>query len=917
MNKYTIHFFLLFFLLLSVNINTAWASDIAPAPCTYNVINGWTQTINIQCSQDINFNGASIQFTVDNPSGLSNLNSVWGFINLPRYPMNPYLKLNGNTVTLDLTFEIDPVILKANTPTYISYSTNNNVNVTSFALYPPGSAKSSGTLTFSKSTSSDPLPDDVTIHIAGISNPFSTDIHFPAQTTLTNIPFGAYQLSAKGSVNGQPVVIGVTPNQVALDDTHTSVPVTLSYTSTAASLTIYLPTSKPSDVTSNTIMAHVLDPNNMDHPISVPWNSSATLNGLVAGLTYKLSADAMNGQQYRYQFTFYPSSIVAQKGQNAATIGVTSSPIPTGKVDVNIIGLPPNQPTSLFFTNLVNQNTLTFNNVLNGFHEYVLPVGNYNLSAQVIFANGNRYGVNPITLTVQPNATTTANLQFIATPVKGVNGWPNYIAMGAVTDDSTSVTNSLKTRPVDAIFKYAGFGGNGDPGQIIYPIFTMQTADQAKTLTTYYQQNNTFRLVKPVMVVYTAQMSGGVSYTDFEFNNLVMHYINLIMESQKIQSYKTTDNPFPGSIVLNPDLLGMVQQQNLIPALNSAISKVSLQKALQTAVCFATHTITTPYGQNLNYDQLFQAIRSQTTDNWSAMSIWDQYKMRYFNDCMANPTVPPSIIIPNFTNDFPGWVESTNWLIRQLAPNVTFGWQENLWATGTANWVHANYDSVTLKTKFADPTVATINAAHAYSGTYRPDFIVFDKYEMDTIPSAVSVGYLYNARDWSNVLSYAKNISESLGSVPVMLWQIPGSHLQVNNDIDTRTGRASTEPDYFFADATNPLPNLKSYISTITLPTAIYGYSNIVTYLSMDELGNVGNYTWQTQHLQKAADAHVFSILWGGGNTTSVSSYPSDDNGWLANRIINYYKNPTPISFALKQKAIHRTLKKHLKAKAM
>ena len=39
----------------------------------------------------------------------------------------------------------------------------------------------------------------------------------------------------------------------------------------------------------------------------------------------------------------------------------------------------------------------------------------------------------------------------------------------------------------------------------------------------------------------------------------------------------------------------------------------------------------------------------------------------------------------------------------------------------------------------------------------------------------------------------------------------------------------------------------------------------------------------------------MFAILWGGGNTTNVIKNFSntDDHGWLANKIIDYYKNPT------------------------
>jgi hypothetical protein len=63
--------------------------------------------------------------------------------------------------------------------------------------------------------------------------------------------------------------------------------------------------------------------------------------------------------------------------------------------------------------------------------------------------------------------------------------------------------------------------------------------------------------------------------------------------------------------------------------------------------------------------------------------------------------------------------------------------------------------------------------------------------------------------------------------------------------------------------------------------------------------GKPNNYNWgkNNSKLTKAAASNVFAILWGGGNTTNVIKNFSntDDHGWLANKIINYYKNPTPL----------------------
>lgn len=891
-----------FMLLMIANVcNATSLTSIAPANCTYKVTNGWTETISYQCDTAVNLNGATIQFTVDNPSGILDLNNVWGFSNLAWYPLNPKLQLVGSTLTLALKFPVSiPVTLPANTPSNFSFPTNNTVKVTSFSVNPAGSSSTTGTLNFSQSSTSNSLPADTIIRVSGIDNPFSTSLVFAIQKNLTNVPFGSYQLSATGSVQGQPVPITLTPAQVTLNSSNVNIPVSLSYKSMLASLTLSLPLTKPSDVTASMIPVNVIDSQNVKQIINVPWKSQATINGLLAGVKYTLSANHLNGQNNQYQFNFSPPSLILQSGQNNATIGMTIHPLPTGTANVTVMGLPPAVTTSLIFTYSVNglSQALTFNNVQNGLNSYLLPAGyQYTLTSKTVLAQGKRYSSQPQNVTIDANTTKSINLQFIGTSSQSVNGWPAYLAMGAVTESGPTTTQSLKSRPIDAVFKYGGFTGMGDLGQIIYPIFDMQTAEQAKTLTAYYQQNGLANNVKAVMVIYTAFMSNGASMGDFDYTNLVMHFINLMMEAQKLESYKTIQNPYPGSIILNPDLFGLVQQQNLTPDINMMLKAYSLQTAIKAAVCFVTSTNTNEYGENLNYEQLYKAIRARTTDNWTAMGIWDGFKMDYFDRCTKNPTIPASITIPAFSNDFPGWVQANNWAIRQFAPSITFGWQENLWATGTANWVHQNYLPQNLHSQISAPVLAGIAATTAYTGNYIPDFLVFDKYEMDAIPQATGPGYLYNARDLKNVLAHVKNVSEGLGNIPIMLWQIPGGHLQQTNDIDTRVNHASTEPDFFFGNTTNPLLNLKSYITNLTLTSSIYGTNNILTYLSMNSDGNANDYTFTSSNLQLAVASHVFAILWGGGNTTSVGVFPSDDGGWLASKIMNYYKNPVYLRY--------------------
>lgn len=51
---------------------------------------------------------------------------------------------------------------------------------------------------------------------------------------------------------------------------------------------------------------------------------------------------------------------------------------------------------------------------------------------------------------------------------------------------------------------------------------------------------------------------------------------------------------------------------------------------------------------------------------------------------MAGFIVPS---LPTFSDDLYGYIQAVNYLVRQFAPDVAFGWQTNVWATGTADWV--------------------------------------------------------------------------------------------------------------------------------------------------------------------------------------------------------------------------------------
>src|SRR5262249_5355391 len=142
-----------------------------------------------------------------------------------------------------------------------------------------------------------------------------------------------------------------------------------------------------------------------------------------------------------------------------------------------------------------------------------------------------------------------------------------------------------------------------------------------------------------------------------------------------------------------------------------------------------------------------------TGSSYSQVGAW-------FNACVANPAYDKAVYQrPNFPPGFEGWVQANNWLIRTFSPNVTFGWQENMWAAGTGWWLHNDLTDSAVASVYSTPVSSFLqqNAPStvgpgALGAHYVPDFLVFDRYEMDD-SAAADQATLYNARSWDNYLT--------------------------------------------------------------------------------------------------------------------------------------------------------------------
>ena len=425
---------------------------------------------------------------------------------------------------------------------------------------------------------------------------------------------------------------------------------------------------------------------------------------------------------------------------------------------------------------------------------------------------GNNLGPTPITATVP--------------------GWPNYLAMGSVGGPNTfppinppvpgagGILNQddFGGTPIDAVFKYGGINGNGDPGVIDPPTLALMmssdlngslslfTSYGTKAIPGISYQNG--KVARPVLVEYTSQMSGGLNLSDFTDTSsptgwdnktylMSRHFSSLMGDVMALYANPITLNSqnYYGSIIMNPDLFGFIQQNNYIGVVNDALPAGRVNLAVDRALCLMTPTNRT-YTNTFNPNALsppFPPYLTSPTNSFSGSVVgiltqmlkanYPVYSINstsglepfwnaatnnlinggtptvvgaWFTACTANPTYDKTQYDrPNFPAGFDGWIQAQNWIIRTFAPpingqnTVTFGWHDNMSAVNTGWWVHNDYPTsagATIPSVYSTPVSQWLcaNAPSAIwtssnssvtgncpTGLYKPDFFVFDRYEHD------------------------------------------------------------------------------------------------------------------------------------------------------------------------------------------
>jgi hypothetical protein len=468
--------------------------------------------------------------------------------------------------------------------------------------------------------------------------------------------------------------------------------------------------------------------------------------------------------------------------------------------------------------------------------------------------------------------------------VKNPISWPDYLAMGTVTNFTDTVTTSFSgSDKLDFLFAYALYDNNGT-----IPTTAPLSSDMGPTNTIISQAQAISSQTQPVVVVYNLNLSVGLNIDgtgnkqydpkDYDWDNqnqIQWGFENVILNGQALAKAKPTSANKYGAIILNPDFLGQIHTDN---EEDYQFKNVNINKAVLDAL---------------------------TAEGIAAKDV------------------------PNFSNDVKGFIEANNYILSTYFTSVNYGWVVNTWAGGNANFVHGNSADVSTN---VDTVNGILDETMAYSSSYKPDFIVFDKYEANdysaltpdlnaqSTSNVINLGYLFNARDMHNYLSYIGGVSSHVSS-PAVLWQIPGGHLVQSSGDKADPVTIGTEPDYIFGsgsseytpstivtDPAQAIPFLNSLNLNISMPAAYQYNGSIGNYLTMDQTGNVGKYDWTQPNTSELVSNNVVAVLWGGGSTTGmVDNIAKDrrdlaglktlsDGGWLMNTVQNYYVNPQKLT---------------------
>lgn len=380
-------------------------------------------------------------------------------------------------------------------------------------------------------------------------------------------------------------------------------------------------------------------------------------------------------------------------------------------------------------------------------------------------------------------------------------------------------------------------------------------AAQAETVRT----SNNHNLIAG-LVLYTTRNSDSYSniYDDVTNDYSVTFYLyNLLYEAYRMQ-YQYTTNNVDMILLLNPDSTVIFQgcTQYYCPIVwKSGITQDTVNQIVKMPNLLADAN---------------SAIDRMVAKNYMTSGNAASLKALIVSSGILTPPSGSGRTVPGM----PEYYLLHNLIVRTIAPNVPFGYGQNIydnsnplmavgtppvvgapWETASTSWIHKvnhlgyNSDTVTAAINFESAKYAQfIKDMHyaSYSGdsfaAYAPDFIYYDIYERDPIPGEVGSGRAMNGVDLDTYFAYISQIDSLTNNQPMAIWQIPGSSLQVEGA--TFTGiLAGTWPDYIFG---NPALNndMSNLAAALGIPAILFTpyLANNVYYTSNSDVANLSDY---------------------------------------------------------------------------
>lgn len=425
------------------------------------------------------------------------------------------------------------------------------------------------------------------------------------------------------------------------------------------------------------------------------------------------------------------------------------------------------------------------------------------------------------TLEVKPDGTSKLSLGLRRGANLQVRGFPGFLSFGGITDLSDPTGKDFINARATSLFKYAGVDGAGDPGtHLPDDTATKQTIKLAQTV-----QEKLYEPVLPIMISYTCNLSLGDVLTRLQDKSAHEHSLsNLILSLKLAKQHKPS---MPVGYVINPDFLGECQAHKL-GAGHVMPVKEPLKKAL---------------------------------------------KYRGLPD-----DIPQTI-----TDTLGGYVLAVNWLIRIVAPEVTFGWQVNLWGGGSATWIYGKESPAVPAKQTAD----YIQKLGVFNSHHPPDFLAVDRFEADDFTTRAygNPGYCYGPYEWRRFFDFCAALSLDL-KVPVVPWQIPASRIPLVTDHveDLEREHWGTGGSYVLGDAGvgSEIANINPKILDIE-PSPLTGAKTVKDIFKRGEPFDLTQPAYMDFPLRG-----IPGVLLGGGQTTGIVKSIGTTGPWTQEKLKEY-----------------------------